>query len=89
MSYKIKVINYTIMQNNKNNVLNIAKQQLSDYEKQLFYLLATGNTLQEFCIRAKLENTDNKNDIEKLKLKKLSARIQKITMVLESLSKHC
>lgn len=69
-------------------ILKLSREQLKSYEDELLYLLATGNTLLEFCLLTQSEFKENKNDLQNIQLKKYLKRIKKITTILYELKKQ-
>lgn len=66
-------------------ILKISRENLKSYEDELLYLLASGNTILEFCLLAQIEYENNKNDLENIKLKKYLKRMKNITNALYKL----
>ncbi|MCD7780126.1 MAG: hypothetical protein LUH05_05585, partial [Candidatus Gastranaerophilales bacterium] len=64
------------------NLLKIARKQINSYKKELLYLLASANTIHDFCLLAENFYKDNKNEIENIKSKKISRKINKISFTL-------
>ncbi len=60
-------------------------EQLNKYEKNLYYLYASANTIHEFCLSAESEFSNYKNELQKHKLKKINKKLKKITKILYDL----
>lgn len=66
-------------------ILKISRENLKSYEDELSYLLACGNTIIEFCLLARIEYENNKNNLENIKLKKYLKRMKNIINTLYKL----
>lgn len=66
-------------------IYKLANKEYEQYERQLLYTFAAGNTIHEFCLIALEEFINNKNDFENYQLKKINDEIKHITFVLNEL----
>lgn len=65
----------------------LSKEKLDVYEKQLYYLYVKAITIHEFCLSARINDNENKNELERIQLKIYSEKMKRISYLLENLIK--
>lgn len=68
------------------NFLDLIEENFNAVKKDLEYLRAQGNSIHEFCLEGKIAYKKYKKTTEYAKLKKLSAKIKKLTNTIVSLT---
>lgn len=68
------------------NFLDLIEENFNTVKKDLEYLRAQGNTIHEFCLEGKLAYKKYIKTPEYAKLKKLSAKMKKLTFAIDSLT---
>ena len=69
------------------DITKITNDNLNNLKKNLFYALAEGNTICDFCLMVQQEFKENLNDLQKIKLKKYIKKLNLITEILYKLTK--